>query len=508
MASIQQQNTTTKPDEYTVNFALWRQVRAAIKGKYAVNEIVDCLPGPQYTTTPYYPGISEEQERARKRCEAQNNLRKDSYWSRGRFFNATGRTQESLDGMIWSKQPEVVLPNQLGYLETDATGDNCGLREVAQEVTDEVISIGRHGILVDMPAVLDEEGNPRRLTRAESESGDKSPKLIQYLAEQIIFFAGVGPQEIKLTEEKEEVDSDGKWECKKYIRRLVIIDGVYHNQLWNDKKEMISDVVPVANGSTLSFIPFQFFGADNNSPQYSKVPMYDLANVNLGHYVLDCDNRDNLHFHGQGMTVVYTDMTADEFYDFNPNGLNVGAKGMNQLKADDKVEILQLDSTGAIPTEMERDEKRMIYLGAQLVQDSSSNQTLGAKEMEFGASTSTLKRISMNVSSGLEQCLDWVALFLGADGDIAYKLNTDFITDTMDAQTLSVHFQTVQSGLMPKTEYYEVARKAGLTDKTNEELIELSEQDNLDVETESEEMATLRAELEAAEEEIERLRNA
>lgn len=506
MATIEQ--STTKPDEYQVNFTLWRQVRAAIKGKYAVNEIVDCLPGPQYKTTPYYSGMSKEQQQAQQRCEAQNNLRTESYWSRGRFFNATGRTQESLDGMIWSKQPEVELPSQLEYLETDATGDNCGLREVAQETTDEVISIGRHGILVDMPTMIDAEGISRRLTQAESESGDNSPKLIQYLAEQIKFFAGIGPQEIKLTEEREEVDSDGEWECKKYIRRLVIIDGIYHNQLWNDNKEMISDVIPIANGSPLKFIPFQFFGADNNSPQYSKVPMYDLANVNLGHYVLDCDNRDNLHFHGQGMTVVYTDMTADEFYDFNPNGLNVGAKGMNQLKSDDKVEILQLDSTGAIPAEMERDEKRMIYLGAQLVQDSSSTQTATAAVIDSNASMSTLKRISMNVSSGLEQCLEWVALFLGSDGDITYKLNTDFVTDTMDAQTIAQHFQAVQSGLLPIETYYDTARTVGFTKKTNQELKELSEQDNLDVEVESEVLATLRAELEAAEEEIERLRNA
>jgi hypothetical protein len=161
---------------------------------------------------------------------------------------------------------------------------------------------------------------------------------------------------------------------------------------------------------------------------------------------------------------------------------------------DDKVELLQLEATGAIASEMERDEKRMIYLGAQLVQDSNSNQTLGAKEMEASASMSTLKRITFNASKGLEQCLRWAADFLGDSSNIVYRLNTDFITDVMDAQTLALHFQTVQGGLMPKQEYWEVARKNGLTNKSNEELEEITKEDDLAVNAESEEMAKLRAE--------------
>jgi hypothetical protein len=208
------------------------------------------------------------------------------------------------------------------------------------------------------------------------------------------------------------------------------------------------------------------------------------------------------------MTAVYTGMSADEFYDLNPNGLNVGAKGMNQLQQGDKIEVIQLDATGAIPAEMERDEKRMIYLGAQLVQDTNSNQTLGAKEMEFSASTSTLKRISHNVSKGLTQCIEWVAMFMGVSGNIKYQLNTDFVTDNMDAQMLAQHFNAVQSGLLPKETYYEAARQAGITDKDNEELQELAEQGNLDAESQSEEVATLQARLDAALEEIESLRNA
>ena len=59
--------------------------------------------------------------------------------------------------------------------------------------------------------------------------------------------------------------------------------------------------------------------------------MYDLADYNIGHFILDCDNRENLHYHGQGMTNVYTGMSSETFQDANPDGLDVGAKGVNQL---------------------------------------------------------------------------------------------------------------------------------------------------------------------------------
>jgi hypothetical protein len=491
--------------EYLQQSELWRQVRACIKGKYAVNEIVDLLPGPQYSSVAIYNGMTDEQLNAARRVEAQNNMRVLSYWSRGRFFNATSRTYESLGGLIWAKEPEKEIPKALEVLESgDSKG--CSLREVAQCATDEVIAIGRYGVLVDMPKPpTSENGEPRRLTKADNESGEFAPRLIPYLAEQIVF--AVEGEEIHLTECKKERNGD-KWEDKKYIRKLIMIKGIYHNQLWNDKKEMVSDVTPYADGEKLAFIPFQFFGSDQNTAEFSKVPLYDLANMNLGHYALDCDNRDNLHFHGQGMVNVYTAMTPDEFYSMNPNGLNVGAKGMNQLKEGDKVEISQIDATGAIPAEMERDQQRMIYLGAQLVQDNNPNQTLGAKEIDSNASMSTLKRISRNVSKGMEQCIKWAGMFLGINEEVTYKLNTEFVTDTMDPQTLAQHFQAVQGGLMPKVTYYDSARKAGLTELDNEEIEELAEQDNLEVEVTDENTAQLQAQLDAALEEIEELKNA
>ena len=276
-----------------------------------------------------------------------------------------------------------------------------------------------------------------------------------------------------------------------------MIDGVYHNQLWNDKKEMLSDVEPLANGKKLTEIPFQFFGADNNSPEYSKIPLYDLANANLGHFVLDCDNRDNLHYHGQGMTNVFTDMDTEAFAEANPNGLDVGAKGRNLFNAGDKVELLQLEATGAIPAEMERDQQRMVMLGAQLVTDNTSNETATAKRIDSNASTSVLKRISFNVTSGLEQCLEWAALFLGESKESTYKLNTDFVTDDMTPEMITKQMEMVQGGVLPKATLYETARKVGFTKADDETLAAEAEKDSAEIVGMTEQQAVAQAANEA-----------
>jgi hypothetical protein len=203
--------------------------------------------------------------------------------------------------------------------------------------------------------------------------------------------------------------------------------------------------------------------------------MFDLAHQNLGHFQLDCDNRDNLHYHGQGMTNVFT-ADNDQIKEDNPTGIDVGAKGVNKWGENDRVELLQLAATGAISNEMDKDEKRMIMLGAQVVQDSSGNQTLGAKQIESNASTSQLKRISLNVSAGLTQNLRWCAEFAGANPDeVMVKVNTKFVTDDLTAQDVQAVFAGVQGGLLPDALFLEAVRKAGYSDKTDDEINELIE---------------------------------
>jgi len=392
--------------------------------------------------------------------------------------------------MIHSRPPETDIAANLEYLN-DKIG---GLAAIEQSATSDVISIGRYGGLVDMPNT---EG---QASRKDNSSGKIAPKIITYTAKQIIFWREDDQlQEVRLLEEYEIPDEDGiNYECKTQIRRLVLIDGIYHNQVWR-KNELYMENTPVMNGSMMDFIPFAFYGADNNKAELGAIPLYDLGAMNLGHFMLDADNRDNLHYHGQGMTNVFTD-SSDEIARANPNGLDVGAKGRNQFNQGDRVEILQIDATGAIPAEMLRDEARMVQAGAQVVTENNASETLGAKVIDTNANTSTLKQIAINGTNWMETLLNWCSMFLGdANPDNKYELNTQFVTDDMDYQTLLAHFQLVQGGKLPNSTLYESARKAGLTNKTDEEIEAEVGEEAMNIAGTDEQTATLLARIEALE---------
>lgn len=458
-----------KPQQSYIDKQLeWQQVRAAIGGKLKIDRLIlggcDFMVNPMYRV---YPDMTVNGHTIPGNYN-QVTKRMAAYWSRARYLNATRRTVDSLDGMIWSQQPVIEIPQALEYLK---------LRVFAQKATYETISIGRCGGLVDMP---ESDG---KTTIAERNQGLNNPSMIFYKAEQIPFVRWENDTllEVRLLETYEEqIEGSLDWEVKDQMRRLYLDDnGLYVVEIWR-KDEVYSITEPRMNNQRMKEIPFQFFGSDDNSPEMTDSPIYDIASENLGHYMLSADNRDNLHYHSQGMTNVFTEVSDTyEFHQLNPHGMDCGAGGRNLFKQGDRVEILQIDSTGAIPAEMERVEQRMIMLGASLLQTNNTNETLGAKEIDTNAQTSTLKRIAWNVSEGIERMLTWCAGFLNVSGEIKYKLNTDYYTDSLTFQDLQVVMQQVQAGLAPKEILFDMMRKKGYTKLENDDIEEKIQDGNI-----------------------------
>jgi hypothetical protein len=477
-------------EEYKLALPLWKQTRAAIVGKGEVLALA--MDGG--LCSPLYRETKTNYEMVRKR--------KFNYWNRAKYFNATGRTADAYGGMIWSKPAVPEWSPQMDFLNDTADGSNS-LREVMQGVTDHVLATGRFGQLADT-------GSAEGQTMLEQERNN--PRMIGYNEKQIYYVRESGDtlQEVRLHESYEEQTGEFDFEEKHQVRRLILIDGIYHNQIWrgNSKSSggesysLHDDITPKANGNTFKFIPFQFYGAEDNTPKIGGIPLFDLGSQNLGHFILDADNRENLHYHAQGMTNIFSSMETEEFDLANPNGLDVGAKGRNMLNQGDRVEILQLEATGALAAEMGRDEQRMIMLGAQVVQDASSNVTLGAKQMEFGASTSTLKRISENITAGAKNVLTWMQMFKGVTTPISYTLNTEFVTDSMTPEMVSAHMAAIQMGELPPSTFNETARKAGLTKLNDEEIKQAKENEAFTPAGTTEEQATIQAENEALKQEL------
>lgn len=462
-------------DQYTESLPVWAQIRAAILGKPGVVKLLAGGQGYFSIIAPNY----------RTNDPIELNKRKYDYFSRGRFTNFTGVTHDTYLGMIGEKAIEVELPERLDGLKANVDGTNSTMQDFANAVTSEVLITARQGILVDPPTL---SGG------TIAESSESMPKWIPYEAESILGYVVDEDVLVQVVlAETYYTYSNGAYELETQDRVLNLRDSVYTATIYREGAQHGDVITPTIDGKALDYIPFQFIGSENNKPSYDRAVMFDLAHQNLGHFMLDCDNRDNLHYHGQGMTNVYSDMSKEEFDVLNPGGMDVGAKGKNMFGQGDRVEILQIEATGAIPSEMLRDEQRMIMLGAQVVQDKSSSKTLGGEVMEKSAATSQLKRIAMNVSQGLTQCAIWSAEIMGvADDDILVKVNDKFVTESMTFQDVTAMFAMVQGGAATLDELHEVKRKAGYTDKTNEELTDDLENES---DGESEALAEMRMQI-------------
>ena len=461
-------------EQYIELLPVWSQIRAAIGGKLGVVKLLNSDQGYFSIIAPNY----------RTNNAVELSKRKFDFFSRGRFTNFTGTTHDTYLGMISEKPIEVELPDRLEGLKSNADGANSSLQDFANNITSEVLITARSGILVDPPTLTG---------GTIADANQALPLWVSYKAEDITSYVVDKNKlvQVVLNETYYEYE-DGVYVLKSQVRILNLRDGVYTSTIYRDNKQY-EVVTPMVNGSTMDYIPFIFIGSENNHPCYDRPVMFDLAHQNLGHFELDCNNRDNLHYHGQGMTNVYTSMDNESFSELNPSGMDVGAKGKNMFDQGDRVEILQIEATGAIASEMLRDEQRMIMLGAQVVQDKSSSKTLGGEVMEKNAATSQLKRIAINVSQGLTQCAIWSAEIMGVpDDNILVKVNNRFVTESMTFQDVLAMFQMVQGGAASLEELHEVKRKAGYTDKTNEELDDTLENE---ADGESEVVAELRMQL-------------
>ena len=488
---------------YLTHMQMWEEIRACNQGAKEVIKLVSNYPQPSYTMScdgMRFDHLSGDLQLAAQNHAYNRNLanlsRRKEYWARGRFFNTVGKTVESFHGMIWNMPAEEDFSPRMTVIAENINGAGKRIDDMAKEITYSLLLTGRYGILSDMA------GSERQPTAAEQDMASRQPKLITYMPENILkaYTMNGAVMDIRLREIAEVPDPEKEfaYKCTKFTRRLFInADGAYENALYNEKDELLSTVIPKASGKPFTIIPFVFYGSDANTPEYSKPPMFDLSHINLGHFVLDCDNRDNLHYHGQGMTIVTSDMQPYEFDERNPAGLDTGAKGKNMLKQGDDVKLLQLEATGAIAAEMERDQERMIQAGAQVVQSNSSTMTLGQKKIETGSSMSTLARISHNTSAGLEKNMEYLAMFAGSPIGDTYKVNSKFITDEMTPELLNVHLALVQGGVLPQTTLNESARQAGLTKKDDETIANDLLEEGSSLTGDSEEVALLKAELEA-----------
>jgi hypothetical protein len=451
--------------DYTSFSPKWKRCRDVIAGQDAMHKA-----GPLYL-----PKLKDEEDRDYKARVARSD-----------FFNGTWRTIDALSGMAFRKSPTVDVPSGVESHLDDINMAGMPMHSMAKETVEEVLSVGRFGILVDHPALPE---NVTTLSIAAAEKLGMRPTLQAYPTESIrnwkyarinnawvLTMVVLGETEAVAKDEFEDTLEDRYRVLDLAISAVEAQGYVYRQRVFmvNAKGEdvLLSEFVPLMDGRPLDYIPFAIIGAGGRSDAIDEPPLIDLVDKNVAHYQVNSDYRHGLHFTGLPTPYVagYTNPNPEK-----PEKFYIGSTtAWTFTDPNAKVGFLEFTGQGleAIEKALDRIERQMAMLGARMIADEGKQaETLGATQIKRAGENSVLSKIVEGVSEALEWVLGIFAQWAGQKGEITYQISREFLPTMMDAQTLTALVGAVQSGNLSKQEFFDLLQRGDVIDgeKTYEE---------------------------------------
>lgn len=448
---------TTEHRQFQLSRWKWRRCRDVIAGKDAMLQsalpreaYVGSLYAPQQVSTAYVPKL-----------DGQSPSEYITYCERAAFFNATARTLDAFTGLIFGKDPMIKLPARLEPFAADITLSGTNLREFAEQVVEEQLAVGRVAIVVDMP-----DTGGVQFTQAEAERRNIRPFLRWYAAENVINWKvqKVGGVEVlTMLVLKEEVERDvDEFQSDIVVnyRALLLTPEGYVSRVYDDKGDLISEVMPRQNGGPMRYIPATILGASSCSATVQKPPLLDLVDANISHLRNSADYEHGLHFTGlptpyvsgvqlnEGQKLSLGSSEAWVFPDPSATAGFLEFKG---------------EGLSALREAMKDKEHRMAVLGARmLADDKRTTEAFGTVELKTAGERSALASAARAASDGLTRALNWMASWAGAPEEAQMMLNTDFGAARMSPQMLTALVGAYQTGGIPLQVLFENLQRGEL----------------------------------------------
>lgn len=435
-----------KHPEYLKNLTKWQLMRDALAGEVAKEK--------------YVPKLSDQ--------EAEEY---SAYVGRAEFYNATARTQVALTGLLFAKPPKVELPEVLKTIAENVSLDDDTLEALAKNIADECLSVGRCGVLVDLPSV--EKADYSKL---EAERLNLRAYATLYKAENIINWkttkingSNVTSLVVLAETYAEPTQDEFVDKIKTRYRVLDLHEGYYRQRVFSETKagnfEVVSEIYPSANGGKLEYLPFTFFNVNDLKTAVEKPPLLDLAKVNISHFRSEVDLEHGTHF-----TALPTPYVTG--YQGETEGkLKIGSTAVWAIN-DPSAKVGFLEFSGAGLSTLENriavKEKRMSILGARLLLDEKKTaEATETLQMRKSGENAVLTNVASTISEGIVSFLKDIAFFENIAGEnLIYEINTDYNLTMIEPQLLAQIIAGIQSGDIPNEVLYDALLKGELMPKT------------------------------------------
>lgn len=380
------------------------------------------------------------------------------------FYNFTNLTLTAAIGAIMRNPPtyqfaEDGKESDLDYLTDNADGKGNGLTQIARQLLTSQFMKSRGGLLIS---------NPQYTNKADLASGKVAPRLVHYDASAINDWETewINGREaltfLQLTEKTSKRTNGGREEVDRLIE-FRIVDGVVKYEITEGEVQVESGEVK-KDGAPAETIPFHLASSINNDWEVDPSPMRTMIDLNLQHYIMynrDMQGRYDLAQLQLAIDVGNKPTAIDDFQKLNPNGIMSGSP-IPILTAGGSVTFLQANESNLLSKAPERIEDMAVKAGAQLFQDSGSNETATSADIRASATTASMSSIASNCGDCIYNAIVDLAGYIGEDTEsIKFQLNDEFFSYKLDATQLQAYMAMVMQGVFPMRAYYDILRKSG-----------------------------------------------
>lgn len=448
----------TEHPEYRDTAPVWRQMRDTAAGQRAIHAAAET----------YLPKLAKETPE-----DYAARLQRSSY------FNATARTIEGLSSMVMRVPPVVEASAGVVPMLEDVTKGGVSMATFCGKVLDEALTVGRVGVLVDYPRVQRDPDNP--LTVAQAEALNLRPNMALYKTEAIINWNtewrnNASVLVMVVLAEHVRVPGKDEFEIKTEPRwRVLDLDpetGAYRVRIYRKATsgggdELIEEFFPLLNGAPLSFIPFQFIGVEDTTPDVSKPPLLDLSDTNLSHYRSTSDRKHGAHLTALPQPWVNKVQPSIDPMTGQPCAAEwkIGGTELWTFPQDSQVGMLEYTGQGlaTLREEIEREEKQMAVLGARMLEQQQRQvETAEAAGIHRSGEQSTLQAQTSVAGDGMTKALQWFDAWGGGSGAATVTYNKDYMPSALSSQELTALVAAWQQGALPKQDLFLNLQQGGL----------------------------------------------
>lgn len=446
---------------------IWQAIRHAMIGEVEIKRHgLTYLPQPD--------GMDEDQYAA--------------YLDRAVFYNMVYRTVTGLTGAIFRRDPRVLNAGpRLMQMMSRISKDGLSLSIFAKVIAQEMLSVGRYGVLVD---------------KASSDGPTVRPYLAGYTCENILDWSTI---EIDGRDEFDyillrEFDTD---------RRLYIFEGneakpnsnygqLYFNYrilrlTWDEQfqrhvyqQEFYSSpgedadlsstpqvFVPMVFGRPMDRIPFRFFNATTNLPDVEKPPILDILTLNLSHYKTYAQ-LEHGRFYTANPVYYVTGGTEDDSY-------HIGPSVVWEVGSNEKAGIIEFNGQGlkSLENALEAKESQVASLGGRLIGDSN---TAGQSDNQIKLKDRNEQSLLLNVTTVINENFTFLLRVMAdwmneARPELSFRTNQDFLLDQAAAREFRAITMMYEAGILPIEVIYEYFLKAEIIPEyvTKEKFLEMLE---------------------------------